>query len=78
MTRRMLFVRLLPWGMFVGFMPRMAFFLARLMFPMATAMRVIVASPTRRLLLETRRLDAAERTAQFINFPLVGQFLALG
>ncbi len=69
----------MPRGMFVRFMPGMAFFLARMMFPMAaTAMRVIVTRPAWRLLLEARRLDAAERAAEFFNLAFVGQFLALG
>ena len=31
-----------------------------------------------RLLLLTRWLDAAQRPAKFFNFPLIGEFLALG
>jgi hypothetical protein len=56
----------------------MPFFLARMVFSMAAAMRVFVARPARRLLLEARRLDTAERSAKFVNFPFVGQFLAFG
>jgi hypothetical protein len=63
--------------MLVGVVPRVALVLARMMFPVA-AMGVLVARTARRLLLMAWRLDAAERAAKFVNFALIGKFLALG
>jgi hypothetical protein len=44
---------------------------------LVTAVRFLTARTTRRRLV-TRRLDAAERAAEFVNLALVGDFLALG
>jgi hypothetical protein len=61
-----------------GFVPGIAFFVARAVFPGAALGLFITRTACRMLRLMAGRLNAAERAAQFLNLPLIGQFLAFG
>ena len=61
----------------VGFVPGMAFVLARGVFPV-TAMRFFVAWAAGRMLHLPRGLDAPQRAAKLFDLAFVGKFLALG